>query len=508
MPAPYALRSLYRKEAVNIKQMPSISKQYAARAGAQITIGDLHGNALKLMYFLVKHGVLTNVSDNDYRRFVALYDKNPNELNKNDLVWFNQFLGKLNVNALGTLRFIGDELADRGSNDYFTLKFFELLSKKKVKMEVILSNHAADFIQAHELNQGYRPQVLGYQFAASMAHLNLLINKGLVSKTEIDNLVKQHYLPNLKALSYTFDEKTNRIAIFSHAPIGLETIRALANRIGVEYNDNTMKDLAATIEEINHVFNEEYVKRGRIHTLLDNDAVDGSGANIDPQAHPFAFLLWNRNYDRLERPSNYKGYHLKYIHGHDNYEQNVTGRIYNLDNHLGKGMGGSIGEYEVHCTQETQLTKAEIKKSQQNYHKQKDNKTTSITPATSGWSITRSPALTAIALGLAAALGAYYFALPVMLVGFAVSAVVFTGLQIRQTLFEHKLAELSTTTKQQSSAFQCGQKAANSWRNYAKSYGDFSAWKNYRTFGAGFCQGLNPTTATVAHKTPKQKGQP
>lgn len=495
MSAPYALRSLYRKEAVNIKQIPSISKQYAARAGSQITIGDLHGNALKLMYFLVKHGVLTNVSDNDYRRFVALYDKNPNELNKNDLIWFNQFLGKLNVNALGTLRFIGDELADRGSNDYFTLKIFELLSKKKVKMEVILSNHGADFIQAHEINQGYRPQVLGYEFAASMAHLNHLINKGLVSKNEIDNLVKQHYLPNLKALSYTFDETTNRIAIFSHAPIGLETIRALANRIGVEYNDNTMKDLAATIEEINRVFNEEYVKRGRIHTLLDNHAVSGSGANIDSQAHPFAFLLWNRNYNRLERPSNHKGYHLKYIHGHDNYEQNVTGRIYNLDNHLGKGMGGSIGEYEVHYTQETQLNKAEIKKSQRNYTQQKDNK---------GWSITRHPALTAIALGLAAALGAYYFALPVMLVGLAVSAVAFTGLQIRQALFEHKLAGLSTTTQQQSNAFQCGQQAANSWGDYAKSYGDFSAWKNYRTFGAGLCQGLNPT---AAHEKPKQRVQ-
>lgn len=496
MPAPYALRSLYRKEAVNIKQLPSLSKQYAAREDSQITIGDLHGNALKLMYFLVKHGIFKDVSNSDYQRFVALYDKNPDALTKQDLIWFKQFLNKVQVNPLGTLRFIGDELADRGANDYFTLKIFELLSKKKVNMEVILSNHAADFIQAHELNAGYTPQTLGYQFAASMAHLNHLINKGLVSKTEIDNLVKQHYLPNLKALSYTFDEKTNRIAIFSHAPIGLETIRALANRIGATYKDETMKELAATIEEINHIFNEEYVKRGRIHTLLDNEAVDGSGAHIDPQAHPFAFLLWNRNYDRLERPADYKGYHLKYIHGHDSVEQNITGRIYNLDNHLGKGTGGTIGEYEVHYTHETQLKQRAMNKPHQPTMPARSSQPT-------GWSITRHPALTAIVVGLAAALGAYYFALPVMLIGMATSTAIFAGLQIRQALFEHQLAALSTTTKQQSSAFQCGEKAANSWGNYVKSYCDFSAWKDYRTFGAGLCQGLNPTT--VAPKKPQLK---
>ena len=121
------LRSLYVKHETDIRTYPSMTTNYHFDKGAQISIGDLHGNALKLIWFLLKHNVIGNISEQEYNRFVKLYEKDPKEVNKNDIQWFNLFIKKIKVNQGGTIRLLGDELADRGSNDYFTLKILEKL---------------------------------------------------------------------------------------------------------------------------------------------------------------------------------------------------------------------------------------------------------------------------------------------------------------------------------------------------------------------------------------------
>src|SRR3990167_9276316 len=111
---------------VDIHSYPKIEERLALQKGDELTIGDLHGNALKLTYFLIRHQIL-DVDEKNYRDLVKIYDKKPDDLTAKDLEKFNAILENSRVNpGMGTIRLIGDVLADRGSNDYFTL---EILGK-------------------------------------------------------------------------------------------------------------------------------------------------------------------------------------------------------------------------------------------------------------------------------------------------------------------------------------------------------------------------------------------
>jgi hypothetical protein len=57
---------------VDIFEFPVPDDSYRGIAGIQVTIGDLHGNAMKLMFMLVKHGIATNINKSDYHRLVEI----------------------------------------------------------------------------------------------------------------------------------------------------------------------------------------------------------------------------------------------------------------------------------------------------------------------------------------------------------------------------------------------------------------------------------------------------
>lgn len=344
------IHSLYIKSSINIEHYPDKTLRHPFDKGAQISIGDLHGNALKLIYFLKKHGVISNITEQTYHAFKNLYNKAPNKITAHDLAWFNQFIQDIEVNQGGTIRLLGDDLADRGKNDYFTLKILEKLFNHNIPVEIVLSNHSVDFIKNFEGGSNYSHNNLPPQFVRSMLNLNFLMETGLITKTEVGNIVQNAYLPNLKALSYTLDENKQSIGIFSHAPIGLETIKSICYKFSIKYQDQSIKDLANTIDAINDIFQNNYVKRKKITQLLESETNDRPG-RIDANQSPFKHLIWNRNYANLTRPNKHNGYTIRYIHGHDSREKNVPGHIYNLDNNLGKG-DDTLASYNIHYTHE------------------------------------------------------------------------------------------------------------------------------------------------------------
>jgi len=154
------------REQVNIYKLPDVDMQYS-KNDSEVTIGDLHGNSMKLMFMLIKHGVAKGISDDDYKNLVEIYKKVPSkapwhgeevkELTKKDITEFNQILDKLVFNTEIGVRLIGDELADRGSNDYFTLKILEKLRKNNVPVEITVSNHSIDFLHATEKQTDFTP---------------------------------------------------------------------------------------------------------------------------------------------------------------------------------------------------------------------------------------------------------------------------------------------------------------------------------------------------------------
>lgn len=132
---------LYVKQA-NLKQYPREINSYPP--GVEITIGDLHGNALKLLYFLIRNDVI-KIDKEDYKLFVTIYQKNPNELTTKDLSFFQIIVNSAEINTQHKIRFLGDDLCDRGMNDYYTLVIYKKLDQANVPFEVILSNHGNFF---------------------------------------------------------------------------------------------------------------------------------------------------------------------------------------------------------------------------------------------------------------------------------------------------------------------------------------------------------------------------
>lgn len=341
-------------ENVDIFRLPTLDLQHRENKEIQITIGDLHGNAMKLMFMLVKHGIATNIDEAEYKELVRIYETSVHNLTVASLEGFNRILSKVTFNSACLVRLIGDELADRGSNDYFTLKIIEKLHISRVPVEIILSNHSIEFIEARETQNNFHAPLLRDGHAQSMENLQILVEKGIVRREEILTIANTCYKPNLRAISYSLSEDKTAITIYSHAGIGLNTIQSLADKLSVAYQDSSASDLAQTIEIINQKF-QEHVRNNTVHSLYTREQMyRGYLGYADLRDAPFEFIMWNRLYPDIDRPISHNGYFVYFAHGHDSTVL-TRDNVYNLDNQLGKPCQNQ-GRYSVLYSQESKLT--------------------------------------------------------------------------------------------------------------------------------------------------------
>jgi hypothetical protein len=349
-------------EEVNIDVRPD-AMEMADIAVTNVTIGDLHSNAIKLLFFLVRQGIV-EISVEDYARLVKIYKTPPFLLTIELLDEFKLLIQGMNVlNRDILVRLIGDELADRGANDYYVLEILNKLMGEKVGVEILLSNHGAEFVESYERfaekkNQFKVPHIGG--FGSSLKALNNLVQWGFLDSQYIFNLIERCYKPTLQLLGYSLDSNTNGITLYSHAGIGLESIHRLAQKFDVPYNDGTSAEIAATIEAINKAF-QISVQENKVHTLYtDRNIYNGfTGMMALREDNALEFIVWNRNYSQLERPANHNGYSINFVHGHDSGEPSRDNLV-NLDDILGKAPHPHIGIYTVLVSDEKSFRPAEI----------------------------------------------------------------------------------------------------------------------------------------------------
>lgn len=352
-------QAIHETKKVDLRKYPNKSSSARADAKNQLTIGDLHGNALKLIYFLIKENVI-NISEKQYYELVKIYRTSLLELNAEHLSRFNQILNAATLNEVNTVRLIGDELADRGENDYFTLKVLEKLGENDVHIEILLSNHGYEFLKNSAAENLLDPELnlLGGQ-ARSLSRLSYLLDSDIIKPEDISNIIEKYYKLNLKAISYTIDKSSTRpsITIYTHAPVGLETIEATANLFNVPYNSKTPMDLGKTIDKINHAFTE-LLKKNQLkeHMTAEFDLGEGD-VSIE---YPLLRLTWNRCHQSKAsvNPGHKKKYPIRFVHGHDGPGKPYFKNFTNLDNDLGKYMRGIrgwnqwVGEYNSLYSQE------------------------------------------------------------------------------------------------------------------------------------------------------------
>lgn len=287
-----------------------------------VTIGDLHGNALKLIYTLAEEGIL-QIRPSDYKTLRRIYNTPPDELNRKKLNKFINILERTEINPEKTITLIGDEVADRGQNDYFTLLVLKRLKKGNVKFNICLSNHSIEFIRDYESAKFTGESALSKHYVRSLQNMVQLIHSNIIDETELRNLIRDVYIPSLQAIGYSISRDLE-LSIYTHAPVGLETIASICdffkkNEVAdIEYDDTNPFTLARTINEINatvqklHVFGKSGEK---IASLVDSH-IGRSVATPVPLTMPFFRLVWNRLVGQELITTPIGAFKLNFVHGH------------------------------------------------------------------------------------------------------------------------------------------------------------------------------------------------
>jgi hypothetical protein len=294
-----------------------------------LAIGDLHGNAMKGIYFLIRYGVLTLEKSDDYTELLAIYNKQTNKLTRQDLMRFGEILDRATIKKPKLITFIGDELADRGNNDWFTLLLMKKLHDSGVPYHIQLSNHSSVALQSF-ITQSPLPGIIGTtekNQQQSLDNMWSLVSQKVISGEEIIDLANQVYKPQLRMIGYT-KTTDNQITLYTHAPVGLETIQALATKLGVTYNDSTVNDLIKCIDEIN----EKSLTKITNSTFKQLHDVTRQMSCLDP----FYRLFWARKLEKTFTLKPYKGsFNIQLVHGHVGPEENLNKELVNLDSHWG-----------------------------------------------------------------------------------------------------------------------------------------------------------------------------
>ncbi|WP_133131182.1 Dot/Icm T4SS effector Wip [Legionella yabuuchiae] len=338
---------------VDIFQCPAPEKHEAV---SEITFGDLHGNALNLLHSLLRHGICELPKEN-YDRIVDIYCLPEWKLTSESIAEFNQLISSLKViNQEVFVRFLGDELGDRGQNDYFVLKMLEIIHQNDLKFEILLSNHGIAFVDAYESYDKtgvFDSELIVYFQRISLRNLDSLIQRGIVFLDEIYRIINRHYKPHLKLLSCSLDKYGKEITIFSHAKIDLSVIEALADLFEVVYREDSPQELALTIQQINLNFSKAVLEE-KVNFI--SSIKHRSWKFHNTHSNPVEFLIWNRNHEILDRPANHTlySYRLKFIHGHDSTEEPYE-HLVTLDSMLGKGENYHIEEARDYLSNDVQI---------------------------------------------------------------------------------------------------------------------------------------------------------
>lgn len=310
-----------------------------------VSLGDMHGNALKLIYTMIEEGVLALkdeprrdvadgirrkklpvfgkytfeglTADDKYQILRNIYNTPVNQLTLDDLNAFQYLINKADVHIKKSVTLIGDELADRGNNDYFTLLVLQRLKKSDVNIDIILSNHSVEFIRDYEHREFTGVAHLGRGQGQSLTNMRGLIQKNLIKEDDVRKIVNEVYKPMVKAISYTITPEGD-ITLFSHAPIGLETIKALAAKFKLPYRDSTPIELITTINSINiHV--QQLFADKKLAALIDKEGPADPYNPVPPESQPLQRLVWNRGLgnELVTKPNDgIASFKVNFVHGH------------------------------------------------------------------------------------------------------------------------------------------------------------------------------------------------
>lgn len=309
------------------------------------TLGDMHGNALKMFHLLCYHGCVENDRHELtrlYYEFADLYEKDVDTFDEKCVEQASALVDQLMFRTDCSLRFIGDLLADRGQNDFLTILLFKRMHVCGMPYTIMLSNHDAEFFYALETNPDGAPRITRMpelsQFKSAEVLVSL-IEKKYLSGRQLKNWVKTCIYPYVKIVD--IDEHAQFISIYTHAPVSCSQIMQLhkyfikKDLIAIAYLEKTVFE---AVEDVNAVFTQT-VCDGKIAQLLAKNQEGADAGNI------LRNFLWMR-FPEVGKPKpkymttdvSGKGDGFMYVCGHDTKPQNLktNQHWYSLDQNFGK----------------------------------------------------------------------------------------------------------------------------------------------------------------------------
>lgn len=135
----------------------------------------------------------------------------------------------------------------------------------------------------------------------------------MIDETEVRDIVEQCYKPMVKAISYTLSPE-GELTLFSHAPIGLETVKALAGKFNIPYRDNSIRNLIHTIDKIN-TYVQKLLDEKTLAQVIESEGHSSSRIPI-PLNQPLRRLIWNRalGNELITEPTG--GFKVRFVYGH------------------------------------------------------------------------------------------------------------------------------------------------------------------------------------------------
>lgn len=217
--------------------------------GKTLVLGDLHGNAMKLIYLLLRYGII-NIGEEQFYRLWMLYDSPVSRLSLDDIVEFKTIVNDAAVGERPDLLVIlGDEFADRGQNDFFTALVFKKLHDSNVPYKINLSNHGARLLACIEGVPYAYCRFRGGQ-ECSLENLTKLLSKFESLIDEFKALLEHAYKDHLVLIGY-IQEENKPLCILTHAPIDNVIMTDLAKRLDIAYDSETGEHIVECIDQIN-----------------------------------------------------------------------------------------------------------------------------------------------------------------------------------------------------------------------------------------------------------------
>lgn len=321
-------------ETADITKCPSSRNESLV---GSIAIGDLQGNALRLLYTLIREGILDVKPENDrdqaYQSFVSIYIGAQKLIQENFAGICKRFIdtsggqksqvnsGAKNrssqlicvdiaqrykkiltdfasnlalwqvINTKVLIRFLGNELASEGAFDGFTLAILGLLHNAQVRTVHYASPNGMAFVTAAERGFGeINDRIVTAENKPSL--VALLFCFKYIKKAdfpilkELQRNYEKVYLSRLNILGCT-QNPDGSIVVYSHAPIPFITLEALAKRFDVKYEDSSASQLADTIDAINEAYRQYLIEAAPVD--IEDDFLDYNNARL--RATTFCKLL-------------------------------------------------------------------------------------------------------------------------------------------------------------------------------------------------------------------------